>query len=466
MRRRLWLASLGVALLLRGLRAVVRWDEVAWQYASYPAATVDALESGQLVEALTRFTGLHPPLWPLLHGLTELLWPAPALWILGSALAGVGAVAVLGWRWPVAGWVLATAPVVVHYSAEVNQYPLLVVVLAGLWTARDAERWGWVLGLGLAAAWTHALGGLSAVLVMLTAPAALRWRLLAGLAVGCLPLVPGVVERLQSEGTFTQPPWKAPLVLRDLFGRFGALGLVLLPWVLRGARRSGAAALGLGGLTVALVGLIALGIAAPHQFSYVAVLLVPWAILVHLGVGRTQGLIVVLGLVQGLWQAAFDLQRVAALAAPGERAIDRALEQAVRPWTCRGEPAPECSGDGVVLLTPPGPNDDDKTASSAVLWRISPLQRLPRVRPYLVDGRPLDHGDHRHGQPRLVDGRVVYVHDWPRPTLERAAAAHERLWVVVYDAGQRADYTSGLAERLGARTERVGADWLLRTGPE
>jgi hypothetical protein len=120
----------------------------------------------------------------------------------------------------------------------------------------------------------------------------------------------------------------------------------------------------------------------------------------------------------------------------------------------------------VVLLTPPGPNDDDKTASSAVLWRISPWRALPRVRPYRVDGHPLDHGDHRHGQPRLVDGRVVYVHDWPRPTLERAAAAHERLWVVVYDAGQRAEYTTELAERLGARTERVGEDWLLRTGPE
>lgn len=466
MKRRLWLASIGVAGLLRGLRAVVRWDEVAWQYASYPAATVDALEDGHLVDALTRFTGLHPPLWPLLHGLTELLWPAPALWILGSALAGVAAVAAVGWRWPLAGWVLATAPMVVHYGAEVSQYPLLVAILAGLWVARGSERWGWVLGLGVAAAWTHALGGLTAVLLLLTAPPRLRWRLLAGLALGCLPLVPGVVEQLQSEDTFTQPAWKPSLVVQDLVRRFGALGLVLAPWAALGARRCGAAAAVLGGLAAALVGLIGLGIAAPHQFAYVAVLLVPWAILAHVGAGRAGALIVAVGAVQGLWQASFDLQRVAALAAPGERAVDRALVEAVRPWTCRGEPAPGCAGDGVVLLTPPGPNDDDKTASSAVLWRISPWWALPRVRPYLVDGHPLDHGDHRHGQPRLVDGRVVYVHDWPRPTLERAAAAHERLWIVVYDAGQRAEYTTGLAERLGARTERVGEDWLLRTGPE
>lgn len=467
MSRTLW-GAIVAAVGLRLLRMVVRWDEVAWQYASYPAATVDALERGELGAALTGFTGLHPPLWPLLHSLTELWMPVPWLWMGGSVLCSVGAVVLVGRRSPLAALVLATAPAQVHYAAEVNQYPLLMLVIAGVWTTReDAEAgrpgWFWVW-CGLAA-WTHALGGVTALLAIGSLTGRRRWGALSVLGLVVLPLVPGVWALLVDSGSYRQPPWRGALVLSDLVGRFGGLALLWVPWIGWGTRQRKAEAQGVVGLAAVLLLMVGLGVAAPHQFPYLVAFGVPVALLISAGASRWRAAAIGLAVVQGVWQGSFDVWRVWDLAHDAHpRAIDVALTEADEVWTCSGTPARDCSGDAVVLLAPPGPNDDDKTRSSAVLWRISPWRALPRVRPYLVDGAPLDHGDHRHGQPRLVDGRVVVVHDWPRPTLERVVDAHKRVWVVVYEQGQRTEYTSALAERLGVQPVSIGSDLLFRVG--
>ena len=102
-------------------------------------------------------------------------------------------------------------------------------------------------------------------------------------------------------------------------------------------------------------------------------------------------------------------------------------------------------------------NDDDKNRISVPLWRLEPWQRMPRVQPYTFD-----HHDYVHGQPRLVDGYTVYVHDEPRSSLEVLLRAHSRVFLVVYEQGQRTQFSTELVHRFGHTPEQIGQDLLFR----
>lgn len=454
-----------VAALLRLLRTLVRWDEVAWLYAAYSADTSAALEEGRLLDALTGWTGLHPPLFSLIHAGTEWLAPAPLLWLATSAAASLLAVFVVARRDEGAGWLLATAPIQLTYAAEVNDYPLLELAVALLWALRRpvAEGRSSALGLGLVgviAAWTHPLGGLVAGGVALSLPAGPRGVALSLMGLGALPLAPTVLRQLADPSGTRQPPFKAALVVGSYLDRFGALGLLGLPLLVFGAAPRRAELLGGVGMLLVIGVLVALGFAAPHQFPYFVCVGAPLALVMSAGArGRWRLLLAGLVLAQGLWFGGFDALRLRALWLDPPRAVDRALGELQQRWSCTDLPSPSCAGDALYLLAPAGLDDDDKGRSSAVLWRLRPWWSMPMVRPYLFR-----YADFRHGQPRLVRGYATYVNDNLRPELELAVAAHPRLWLVVYEHGERAELTTKLAARLRVEPERIGGDLLFRLG--
>ena len=82
---------------------------------------------------------------------------------------------------------------------------------------------------------------------------------------------------------------------------------------------------------------------------------------------------------------------------------------------------------------------------------------MPRVTPY-----DFAHDDHIHGQPRRVNGFSVYVHDEPRSSLENLIQAHNKVWFVVYEQGQRDQFTTKLSQRFGQEPEQIGPDLLFR----
>jgi hypothetical protein len=459
----------GLAAVLRLVRAACRWEEWAWRYSAYPGPTVDALEAGDMAVALTTFTGLHPPLWPLLHAASELLLPVPALWLLGGALVGTMGVALVARRAPLAGLLLATSPVALHYTAEVNDYPLLFALVCAVLVAREAAadgraHWGWLALAGALAGWTHALGGV----VALVAAASLGRRalpILATLAVAALPLIPGVVEVLGEGGATTQPPFKAGLVAADALARFGPGPLLLLAIALLGARRWPALAATLLLPAAALAALIAAGVAAPHQFPYLVVLVPPAAMLA----ARTaeapalRGALVLLAIAHAGWAAVAGGGTLHGLIGdPGDRAIDVAINSLGPGHDCAaGAPTtPSCGGDALVLIAGGGGNDDDKRRSSPVLWRLRPWQEMPRL-----TGLPGDWADHRRGHPRRVGGHAVYVFEHVRPELADVIAAHPRTMLVVYGDGPRQRFLSEVERIAGVGPTRVGPDHLFEVTP-
>jgi len=460
-------AVLAAAALLRALRVPLRWDEVSWLYAAYPAHVAEALADGRLADALQEWVGLHPPLFGLLHGVMEIAAPIPLLWLAFSAACSLGAVALIARQSPLAGLLLATSPIQIAYAAEINDYPLVALEVAAIWVGRERAvgtgRWALLAAAVALAAWTHALAGAVGGIALLTLPLRVALRVGGVLALTCLPLTPGVLGVLGEPGSFRQPPFKPALVAADFVERYGLWALAWVPLVLLGARR--APALAIGGALSALViaGLVAVRIAAPHQFPYLLVLGPPAALLVAAACAtpNLQRAAVTLATLQGAWVLAGDAGRVQTLIAdPSGRAIDAALDLLEEPWTCGGAPHPDCAGDALYLLAPAGLNDDDKRRFSPVLWRLPPWRPMPMVKPYAFD-----YADHRHGQPRLVDGHVVYVADGVRAPLAQARQAHPRLLLVVYEQGQRAAFTTGLAARLGVSPREVGADLLFELQP-
>ncbi len=437
MKHRVLLLTLTAAGLLRGLRVIVRWDEVSWQYAAYTGPMVEKLRSGDW-SALLDFTGLHPPLWYLLQSLGEIAVPVPLLWVLFSASCSLGVVALYARR-PVIAALLATSPIQLSYAAELNNYPLTALVIAGLWALREKPRAFCILAL--LAPWTHGLAGF----VALVLAGLERNKIALGvLTLSTLPLLPGIAELALEAGTYVQPPLDLELSARDYLSRFGPIALLLVPLACIGGWRQRRVAAGLGLSAVFVLVLVLVGIAAPHQFPYHLAFGVPFAILVaNSGWPRVA---VAVALVQGLWFGAYDLRRIELIAFDDERAVDAALSRAH-------------DGDGVYLLAPHLRNDDDKGASSPVLWRLPPWRRMPAAQPY-----ELDYDDFRHGQPRLVDGLTVYVNDELREQLELAVAAHATLWLVVYEHREDPRFTKELEERFGP-SERFGSDRLWELHP-
>ncbi|MBK9647669.1 MAG: hypothetical protein IPO67_21320 [Deltaproteobacteria bacterium] len=115
---------------MRALRVPQRWEEVSWLYAAYSGPIVSALDEGRIGEALTRFTGLHPPLWFVLHALSERLAPVPILWMGGSALASALAVFALR-RWPIAAAAAATFSGAAPLRRRGQQLPALGLLCGG-----------------------------------------------------------------------------------------------------------------------------------------------------------------------------------------------------------------------------------------------------------------------------------------------------------------------------------------------
>ena len=163
--------GLAVGAVLRLLRMGVRWDELTLAYAAYSEPLARSVEEGHPTALIGNWIGLHPPLHGVIHAVTEVLWPAPFLWLFFSVLCSFGAVFIVGrTAGPLAALVLATAPVHVIDAAEVNNYPLASLAVAVLlWAAR--RDWRWLAAAAVFAGWSHILGGLAAVGVV-----GWRWR--------------------------------------------------------------------------------------------------------------------------------------------------------------------------------------------------------------------------------------------------------------------------------------------------
>lgn len=427
-----------------------RWEELSWLYAAYSGPIVSALDEGQLGLALTTFTGLHPPLWFVLHALSERYAPVPLLWLGASALASASVIWALR-RTPVAAAAAATSAAQLPYAAEVNNYPLLALFVAILWALRERAASGasaWALPLVAAlAGWTHGLGGFVALFItlsLLRSRPKLALLTLATLVFAALPLIPGLLAIFADPGSRAQPPLKPALMLHDAWTRFGPWPLLWLPLGLLGARRAPAVFIGWCVTLAFVLGLQAAHVAAPHQLPYALALTAPWALLVHHGATstNTRRLALGLALLQGLAQLPAELGRLSTLLNDAPRGLDHALAAA----------APE---DRVLLLRPAPVNDDDKRRVSPTLWRLPPWTPMPRVK--LHDG-PLD--DFRYGQPRVVNGRVIFVLDEPRSTLEALVSAAPT-WIVVYDHGGDPRYGAALEARLGRRAVVVGDDLVF-----
>lgn len=464
-------AILGLALLigagLRALRVGVRWDELTLAYAAYMAPLAESLGDGHPTALVGDWIGLHPPLYGTLYALIEVLWPVPMIWLALSALASLGAVAVVGRvGGPLAAMVLATAPVHLMDSAEVNNYPLASLAVALLiWAAPRA--WPWLAAAAVLAAWSHILGGLAAMGVLgwrlLRGPPVKRWPLITATAIGMLPILGGALRLMQMESTWSQPTVDLWAWAEMVAGALGPEGLLLAPIVALGLRRE----LAWGWLAIAgALGLaIVLGAAAAHQRPYLGLLAPIAAVAVGQWVRARPSLgwlVLALCLVRAGRFAVADMGRAQAIGEDMQR--ERAVDLAV---------AGSAPGDTLWLVAPALQPDDDKTDFSSVMWRFSPWQPMPIVKPV-----PMEYKDYRFGHPRQWRDRVIHT------STELDAAAFDAVarqvladghtvWVVLYDHSP----ASGLKDRV-SRTLRpyvvdarpvgddlgLGVDWLFEAG--
>lgn len=459
--RAAWLRGFIVACVAFGLRApraLLRWDEVSLAYAAYAEPAARAWERGAVHELPAAWVGLHPPAHAALWAVGEHIAPIPLLGLGFSAACSATAAGLLAGRW---GWlpglVLALSPASISYAAEANNYPLAALLIAlALVFARSAPP---LAGLGAAlAGWGHVLGlavGGAVVLRRLWAAPGGALGLALGSLLGVLPVLVGAASRAGDGGTFGQPEvplrgWaEGALAVISVAGVVQIIGLA-------GARRAaveGAEAVwSICALFVALLVFLGLGVAAAHQFPYLSLLAVPlaaaWA-----GV-RGRGW-AALALGAGLAGAgplvAADLKRLAAVRADlsRPRAIDRALEQAA-------------CGDLLWLVSPALHADDDKTDTSAVLWRLQPWRPMPRATHVHHDL-----ADWRYGHPRWAGGlelRTSTELAWgPLDAVLAAAQARGAgAWVVLYDHAPAAGLDERVRRALRAwapvQTEQVGAD--------
>ena len=430
-----------LALVLRVVRAGLRWDEIALAYAAYQQSGVEAFAAGDLAGMLTRWVGLHPPLYSLGFGISELVWGAPAGWLLLGVAASTAAVWMMGRAHGLAAAaVLAVDPLQLAYAAEVNNYPLLVFAVAGLLHGRarvaSGGHVGQLVAWGVFASWTHVLGGLVAGLVALTLVRERRrdaLLVLTGLAVGAAPVVAKALSLTGSESTFGQTGLQLDVLAGGLVEKVGAW---LVVWAI--AALAGLRWRQLGGIwwgtAAAVLALVGLGVAAAHQHPYWIALGPPAACLVALALRRGSVLVVI----GGLALAGAELREGVAEVRDGlarERGVDHVLDVA----------GPD---DAIWLLAPALKPDDDKTATSDVLWRFPPWRPMPAWREHAFE-----YADYGFGQPRVMGGRVVHTTtDLWREQLDASLAWHleagRAVWFVLYDHGPAHAYDDKLRHAL------------------
>ena len=452
--RRILVAIVGVAFLLRLVQALLRWDEIALAYAAYQEPFVALAGQGDILGLTGSYFGLHPPLYSLFFWGMGVVWGAPAAWLLFSAAVSAGAVwwvGLLGGA--AAAAVLAVDPLQVAYSGEVNNYPLLVFWVAMMfWGTEQAARGRglrWLVLSGILAAWTHLLGGV--VLALCIGRLFLHdrreaLRAAAICAIGLLPVAWNVWGLVGSGSTYGQAGLDWSMVGSGIRDKVGAWWLLLVPATVAAWRRRRLLGAQTAGLLLVILALIAAGVAAPHQQPYWLVLGPPLALLVGSLRGPVPWLIAALGLfgvgpelsarMDGVRE---DLKRV--------RAIDQVLAQADE-------------SDAVWLVAPALEPDDDKRATSDVLWRFSPFAVASSWR---GPDDSFDYADPRYGQPRVFGGRVVHssvdvvqgsIEEGCQRTFEEADAFREsvgwhldagrRVWVVLYNHSPACDMVGGI----------------------
>ncbi len=453
-RRRLYgLGLIAYTVATRLARAASRWDEWALHYATYNNDAVAALESGDIPALMTAWAGLHPPGYPILHAVVDLAWGAPLAWLLMSAVFSVVAVLAMVRAHPTTllpALLLATDPVQLHYGAEVNNYPMGVMVLALAWMAHRRDEHRLLALCGVAACWTHVM--VAAGVGVLAVASRRRGPVLAAMALSAAPLAPGVFDLLSSGSAATQPPLFLMQSVNDAVARFGLWWVVLFPVGLLGATRelkSSQLWLALASFWVAMV---ALKVAAPHQFPYAVFLGIPAVGLVTAGTEGRRWLssaVLVVGLIRGAHGAHSEGLRVLAIVEDlgRSRAIDMVLNDL----------GAEETSPAVILVRGPGLPDDDKRHVSPVLWRLPPWKRFERVP---VDGDPAV-----LGHPYSVDGVRLYTFAHPRESmgLIRGSA----VYTVLYDG---AEQNPERFKTIGSDTEptwkRAGSDlWSVTSVP-
>jgi len=444
MTRGLW-AILGVAALLRAMRALARWDEVSWQYAAYNGPLIESLGAQDWPAALTTMTGLHPPGVYALLGMGELLWPVPLLALGLAALASLGAVIAMARVHWLAGLAMALGPIQLHYAAELNNYPYLALLVALGWSHSQLRPSDW-RGLGLLAglaAWIHGLALISILAAAATVCGRTMVKVGGVAALIALPLWWPVLRLATDRGSYIQPTPQVALILADAWGRFGPWPILWLGFLALGARRRPRimwAALGVAGFIWALQ---LARLAAPHQFPYWLALGPPAALLLVEARSAWRGAILPILVIQGLalgGRQALDLHTLMDAPAAGmELAWSRSLP-----------------GDAVILVAPPRTPDDDKRANSPSLWVLRPWQAMPLHRRSAVPlGEPSD------GAPRVVQGRRVHVHDHVRSTILAATHEQGQSYVVATGARRQGQHGRALTQLLGVEPEVVGADLLF-----
>ena len=85
--RRILVAIVGVAFLLRLVQALLRWDEIALAYAAYQEPFVALAGQGDILGLTGSYFGLHPPLYSLFFWGMGVVWGAPAAWLLFPRLS-------------------------------------------------------------------------------------------------------------------------------------------------------------------------------------------------------------------------------------------------------------------------------------------------------------------------------------------------------------------------------------------
>jgi hypothetical protein len=418
--RRGAVAIIILATVLRILRAVCRWDEWALHYSAYNLPTYEAMQSDDWIGLLTHWVGLHPPLYPLLHSAGSIVWPSPATWLLFSSLCSLGAVCFMLAAHPktlLPALLLATDPVQLHYAAEVNNYPLSVLLISAGWWGFQTNRPHAIAIAGCLAAWTHIMAGVAIFGIAICHPK--RFRIMGVLALTSLPLLATAWGLAADAGSQRQPPLLLEASMSDAIDRFSVAWVILFPILLLGFIRDRSAAVGWTLCASFWVFTVALGIAAPHQFPYATILGVFAASLLYAATIQRPILgafVLLTALVRGAWVGGNDTARAVNiyLDQAQRRGIDAVLELTL-------------PGDAIVLVRGSGKPDDDRRHTSPTLWRFSPFEpMLPLstgIRPDLA------------GQPRMVRGRRLYTFGHPREAIGTIPGAH--VFTVLYDGAEQ-----------------------------